>query len=63
MRGYTVVAALLDEIAFWRGEDAANPNHEVVSAVKPAMATVPGAMLLCASSPRMRKGALWDAYV
>lgn len=28
----------------------------------PGMATVPGAMLLCASSPHARKGALWDAY-
>ena len=28
-------------------------------AIRPAMATVPGAMLLCASSPYARKGALW----
>ena len=26
------------------------------------MATIPGAMLLCASSPHARRGALWDAY-
>jgi hypothetical protein len=26
------------------------------------MATIPGAMLICASSPHARKGALWDAY-
>ena len=26
------------------------------------MATIPGAMLLCASSPHARKGALWNAH-
>jgi hypothetical protein len=62
-RGYTIVAALLDELAFWRSEeDASNPDHEIISAIKPAMATIPDAMQLCASSPYARKGSLWDAY-
>ena len=46
IRGYTVVAALCDEIAFWRSEDSANPDTEILAALRPAMATVPGAMLL-----------------
>jgi hypothetical protein len=63
VRGYTIVAALLDEIAFWpTDENASEPDVEVLAAVKPAMATVPGAMLLCASSPYSRRGALWDAH-
>jgi hypothetical protein len=62
VRGYTVVAALLDEVAFWRDENSANPDTEVLTAVKPAMATIPGAMLLCASSPYASRGALWEAY-
>jgi hypothetical protein len=62
-RGYTVVAALLDEIAFWPTDElAADPDTEVINALKPAMATVPGAVLLAASSPYGRKGALWSAY-
>jgi hypothetical protein len=61
-RGYTIVAALLDELAFWPTDDAADPDVEVITAVKGGMATVTGAMLLCASSPHARKGALWDAY-
>ncbi len=61
-RGYTVVAALCDEIAFWRTEDSASPDTEIIAALRPAMATVPGAMLLCASSPYARRGALWNAY-
>ena len=62
-RGYTIVAALLDEVAFWEtDEGSAEPDVEVINAIKPGMATIPGAMLLCASSPHARRGALWDAY-
>jgi hypothetical protein len=61
-RGYTLVAALCDEIAFWRSDESANPDREILAALRPAMATIPGAMLLCASSPYARRGALWDAY-
>jgi hypothetical protein len=31
-------------------------------AIRPAMATVPNALLLCLSTPYSRAGALWDAY-
>jgi len=61
-RGYTIVAALLDELAFWPTDDAADPDFEVINAIKPGMATIPNAMLLCASSPYARRGALWDAH-
>jgi hypothetical protein len=61
-RGYTIVAALCDEIAFWPHEDAAEPDYEVLNALRPGMATLPSAMLLCASSPYARRGALWDAF-
>ena len=58
-----MVAALLDEVAFWTtDEGCANPDSEVLNAIRPSMATVPGAMLLCASSPYARRGALWEAY-
>ena len=56
IRGPTVIAALLDEIAFWRAEDSANPDAEIVAALRPAMATIPNAMLLAASSPYARRG-------
>lgn len=63
VRGPTILAALCDEIAFWRSDEgSANPDAEVLAALKPAMATVPGAILLCASSPYARRGVLWDAY-
>ena len=62
VRGYTVVAALLDEVAFWRSEDSANPDIEIVAALRPAMATVPEPLLLGISSPYARRGVLWEAF-
>jgi hypothetical protein len=63
VRGYTVVALLLDEVAFFPTDtEAADPDEEVINAARPAMATVPNAMMLVASSPYARRGALWNAY-
>src|SRR6476659_9169850 len=62
-RGYTIIAALLDEISIWpTDETSAEPDIEVINAIKPGMATIPDAILLCASSPHARKGALWEAH-
>lgn len=62
VRGRTLAAALCDELAFWPTDDAAEPDYAILDALRPAMATIPNAMLLCASSPYARKGALYDAH-
>ncbi len=62
VRGYTVVAAILDELAFWPTDDSAEPDVEILQALRPSMATVPGALLLGISSPYARRGVLWKAY-
>jgi hypothetical protein len=63
VRGYTILGAVCDELAFWpTDDDAANPDTEILNALRPAMSTVPGALLLCISSPYARRGALWAAY-
>lgn len=62
VRGYTIVAAINDEIAFWRSDDSANPDHEVLDAQRPAMATIPGALLLNISSPYSQHGAMYEAF-
>lgn len=62
VRGRTLAAALCDEIAFWPTDDAAEPDYAILDALRPAMATIPGAVLLCASSPYARRGALYDAH-
>lgn len=61
VRGYSLAAVLADEIAFWRSEDSANPDFEIINALRPAMATLDG-KLIALSSPYSRTGALWDAH-
>ena len=61
-RGYTIVSALLDEVAFWRSDEAANPDDEVINAIVPGMATIPNSMMLALSSPYAKRGVLWDAF-
>lgn len=59
-RGYTVAAAILDEIAFWHSEGA-NPDKEIISALRPSLATL-GGKLIALSSPYARRGVLWSNY-
>lgn len=62
VRGYTIAAVICDEIAFWHSEDSANPDTEVIAALKPAMASIPDSILLGISSPYARRGVMWEAY-
>jgi phage terminase large subunit-like protein len=63
VRGYTVAAVLADELAYWIVDaEAANPADEILEALRPAMATMPGAMLMVATSPYSRRGPVWDAH-
>ena len=62
-RGYSIVCALVDELAYFETDElSAEPDVEVLNAIRPGMATIPGSLLLCASSPHARRGALWTAY-
>jgi hypothetical protein len=63
VRGYSLVACLADEVAFWMtDEGSSNPDTEIIRSVKPALASIRGSMLLAASSPYAETGALWNAY-
>ena len=62
IRGRTLVAAILDEVSYWRNEVTANPDLEVYRAVKPALASMPGSLLIGISSPYRRAGLLWRKY-
>ena len=61
VRGYTVACVIADEIAFWRSDESANPDREIINALRPAMATL-GGKLIALSSPYAKRGALWDTY-
>ncbi len=61
-RGYTLAAAICDEIAFWRtDEDAAEPDTEVLNALRPGLATL-GGLLVCITSPYGKRGEVWRTY-
>jgi hypothetical protein len=62
VRGVTIVACIIDEAAFLPTDDSADPDRELIAAILPAMATVPGALLIMISSPYARRGELWRAY-
>jgi hypothetical protein len=61
-RGYSFAAVIADECAFWRDESSANPDVEVIAAIRPGLATLPGSLLIGISSPYSRRGVLWRAY-
>jgi hypothetical protein len=63
VRGPTICCAILDEVAvWWSNELAANPDREILRALKPAMITQPDSLLIGLSSPYARKGLLYEKY-
>jgi hypothetical protein len=63
LRGVTAVAIIADEIAFWYSDEtgSANPDSEILSAVRPALATT-GGPLIAISSPYARRGELYETF-
>lgn len=62
VRGYTLAACLIDEVAFLRDEASANPDEEILAAVRPGLSSIPGGILLMGSSPYAKRGALYSAF-
>lgn len=62
IRGYTVLAAICEELSFWRDENSANPAQEIMTALLPALSTVPGSLLLGISTPYAKSGVLYEAF-
>ena len=60
VRGYTLLMAILDEVAMWQSEGA-NPDAEIIAALRPGLGTL-GGRLVAISSPYARRGVLWDTY-
>ena len=61
IRGITAIAAIGDEIAFWRSEDSANPDREILKALRPSLASTAG-ILACISSPHAKRGELHTMF-
>jgi hypothetical protein len=62
LRGFTCLACILEELAFYRSEDSANPDREIVTALKPALSTVPDSLLIGISTPYSKSGVLWEQF-
>ena len=63
LRGYSVAAALCDEICFWWSDVTdSNPDVEVLRSLRPALAKVPGSRLLAASTPFTEEGAAYEVH-
>jgi hypothetical protein len=61
VRGRTLAGAVIDESAFLRSEDSALPDVELARALRPALLTLNG-LLLVISSPHRKAGLLYNAY-
>jgi hypothetical protein len=62
VRGYTMAAAICDEIAYWPSSElCAEPDREVLSALRPALSTLRG-KLVCVSTPYRQVGVLYEAF-
>jgi hypothetical protein len=59
-RGYTCPTAVCDEAAFWFDEGA-NPDSEILTAIRGTLGRVPGGLLLVLSSPYAPRGELYVA--
>ncbi len=61
LRGVTCVAVVASEAAFWLDETSANPDTEILNAVRPSLATT-GGPLIVITTPYARRGEVWNTY-
>ena len=62
VRGRPILAAILDECAFWRDETSATPDEETFKAIKPGLASIPGSVVIGISSPYRKAGLLYRKF-
>jgi hypothetical protein len=61
LRGVTCVAVIATEAAYWRSEDGANTDSEILNAVRPSLATTNGPLILI-TTPYARRGEVWSIF-
>lgn len=63
IRGRTILLCVMNELAFWRDENSANPDKEIYRGVLPAMASLGDqAMLVMISSVHRKSGLLFERF-
>lgn len=61
LRGFTIPAAIMDELSFMRYEGA-NPSKEILTALRPSLGGVEGSLLLGISTGYSKRGTLYQAF-
>lgn len=61
IRGGTAAALIADEVAFWRSDNSANPDTEILNGARPSLATT-GGLLAAISSPYAQRGELHATF-
>src|SRR6185503_13466489 len=61
-RGRSYTLAIVEEAAFLPTDESANPDVELLRALRPALARCPGSLLAVVSSPYARRGVLWRVW-
>jgi hypothetical protein len=61
LRGVTAVAVIASECAFWQSDETSNADVDILAAVRPALATTGGPLILI-TTPYARRGEVWDLY-
>jgi hypothetical protein len=61
IRSITSIAVIADELAMWRSDDSANPDKEIIRALRPTLGTT-GGPLICISSPHAKRGELYKTF-
>lgn len=62
VRGKTLCCAILDEVAYWRDDNSANPDTKVDAAITPGLARWQGFKKILISSPYRRAGLLYTKW-
>jgi len=62
VRGRSLLACIMDEVAFWRSEDSATPDVETYGAVQPSLGRIKNSMLILISSAHKRSGLLYAKW-
>jgi len=63
VRGTGVVAAICDEVSFWRNDETSvHCDEEVLAALRPSMITFPTSKLIKITTPHAKRGIVWNEY-
>ena len=62
LRGWSIPAAVLDELAFFRMEGSADSDTEIQASIRRGMLNFPSPRLVKISTPYMKSGVLYDDF-